>query len=213
MAELSIFGQQDASSSFDHYIQELKTEINNKTNDYILNVNVSEWKEYFIEKYNFLPLTVYPEKVVVEFRRKGKAKREQLGREYEIETYIFELSVPFTGWSFLFMLKPSTCTILHPRVNVPQADGGFVTANFVLYDQNENTFEYEKNQLLKAITVNVPNINNDLNSFKANVVRTFDSTYQQKRDKVLSENSFFEKLNININKSTDQYSGNILKCI
>lgn len=204
MAELSIFGQQNASSSFEHYIKEIKDKINGKSNDYILNVNVDDWRKYFVNKYDFLPLTVYPDKATVEFKRKGKAKREEFGEEYEIETYTFELSVPYTGWSFLFMLKPSTCEKLHPRVNVPQADSGFVTANFTLYEQNESRFEYEKNQLLKAITVNIPNINNDLNKFKAEVLRTFNSLYQQKKEKVLSEKSFFEKLNININKSTDK---------
>jgi hypothetical protein len=161
-------------------------------------------KEYFINKYDFSELTVFPEQAKVEFNRKGKVKREQFGREYESETYIFELSVPYTGWSFLFMLKPSTCTILHPRVNVPNTDSGNITANFTLYDQNEQQFENEKNRLLKAITVNVPNINSDLTKFKAEVVRTFDSLYQRKKEKVLSENSFFEKLNINIDKSTDK---------
>lgn len=204
MAELSIFGQQDASSSFSHYIQEMTDEINKKSNDYILNVDVEEWKEYFINKYDFLELTVFPEKVNVEFKRKGKVKREQFGREYDSETYIFELSVPYTGWSFLFMLKPSTCTIMHPRVNVPSTDAGNVTAEFTLYEQNEQRFEYEKNHLLKAITVNVPNINSDLRKFKAEVARTFDTLYQRRKEKVLSENSFFEKLNININKSTDK---------
>lgn len=204
MAELSIFGQQDASSSFAHYIQEMTNEINGKSNDYILNVDVEEWKEYFITKYDFPELTVYPDEANVEFKRKGKVKREQFGREFESETYVFELSVPFTGWSFLFMLKPSTCTILHPRVNVPSTDSGNVTAEFTLYEQNEQHFEYEKNHLLKALTINVPNINSDLKKFKAEVVRTFDTLYQRKKEKVLSENSFFEKLNININKTTDK---------
>lgn len=204
MAELSIYGQQDASSSFNHYIDEMTKEINNKSNDYILNVNVEEWKQYYINKYDFLPLTLYPKQATVNFTSKGKSKREQFGREYEIDTYNFEVSVPYTGWSFLFMLKPSNCQINHPRVNVPNTDSGVVTAVFTLYDQNDKSFEYEKNRLINAICVNAPNINNDLNRFKSEVKRTFASIFQQKKNKVLSENSFFEKLNINIEKSTDK---------
>lgn len=204
MAGCSLFGSQDASSTFTHYIQEMTDEINKKSNDYILNVNVEEWKSYFINKYDFQELTVYPEKATVDFKGKGKVTREQYGRQYESETYRFEVSVPYTGWSFLFMLKPSTCTIMHPSVNVPNTDAGNITSIFTLHQQNEQRFEYEKNQLLKAITVNIPNINSDLRKFKAEVVRTFDTLYQRKKEKVLSENSFFEKLNINIDKSTDK---------
>jgi len=204
MAELSIFGQQDASTSFRHYIDEMKGEINGKHNNFILNVNVDEWRNYFINKYDFHPLEVFPEEATVEFRGKGKEKQAGNREANYLDTYIFELKVPFIGFSFLFMLKPSECVMLHPRVNVPQAESGFVTATFILYDQDEKQFENKKNQLLKAITVNIPYINNDLQKFKNEIITTFNSSYQQKKERVLSENDFFEKLNINIDKSTDK---------
>ena len=203
MAELSLFGQQDASWSFDHYLKEMRDEINGKSNEYILNVDVEEWKQYFIDKYDFQPLQVYPDQATVEFVRKGNVSRDYQGRKYDIEMYFFQVSVPFTGYSFLFMLKPSTCVILHPRVNVPQGDSGIITATFSLHEQDEKKFEYEKNQLLKAFTANIPNINKDLENFKAQLLLTFDSTYNQKKEKVLSENAFFEKISIKINKTTD----------
>lgn len=204
MTEISLFGSQDANSTFQHFLKELKDEINGKSNDFILNVNVDEWKNYFINKYDFLPLQVYPEQATVEFKGKGKARTERYGVRYETDTYIFELKVPYTGYFFLFMLKPSTCAINHPRVDVPATDSGFVTATFTLYEQNERQFEVEKNHLLKAISINIPNINYDLERFKADVIRTFDITYQAKQKNVLSENQFFENIKININKATDK---------
>jgi hypothetical protein len=204
MAGHTLFNQQDASSTFDHYLHELETEINSKGNDYILNVDVEQWKQYFIDKYDFTPLTVYPDKATFNFAGKGKAKREQFGREYEIETYRFDVKVPFTGWSFLFMLRPSTRTINHPQVDTPSGDSGNVSASFTLFEQNERQFEYEKQRLIDAICINVPNINRDLAAFKAQVINTFNATYSQKKQKVLSENSFFEKLNLKVETSTDK---------
>lgn len=204
MAGHTLFNQQDAYSTFDLYIQEMKKEINSKPNDYILNVDVEQWKQYFIEKYDFLPLTVFPDKATFSFAGKGKVKREQLGREYETETYRFEVKVPFTGWSFLFMLRPSERTINHLQVDTPSGDSGNVTALFTLFEQNERQFEYEKQRLIDAICVNVPNINRDLAAFKAHVANTFNATYAQKKEKVLSENSFFEKLNLKVETSTDK---------
>ncbi|WP_425236355.1 hypothetical protein [Ulvibacterium sp.] len=204
MALFAIFGTQEASSSFRHYLKEMTDEINSKSNDYILNVDEDEWKEYFVNKYDFTPLTLFPEQATVKFKGKRKIKKEQFGRVYESESYRFELSVPYTGYYFLFMLIPSTRRIHHPMVNVPSSDSGILTAEFEMYDQNEKQFEYDKKHLLDGIMANVPNINNDLQRFKADVSSTFDTVYKRKKEKVLSENSFFEKINIDIDKKTDK---------
>src|SRR6218665_3811710 len=112
MAGHTLFNQQDASSTFGNYLEEMKKEINSKSNDYILNVNVEQWKQYFIDKYDFIPLTVFPDKATFNFVGKGKAMQEQFGREYEVEIHRFTVKVPFTGSSFLFMLRPSPCTMI-----------------------------------------------------------------------------------------------------
>ena len=92
----------------------------------------------------------------------------------------------------------------HQYVNVPKSDSGLITADFTLYDQNERQFENERKKIIDAILVNAPNINKDLQRFKAEVVTTFNKVFEQKKKIVLAENSFFEKLNININKKTDK---------
>jgi len=204
MAGHSLFNQQDASSTFNHYLDEMTKEINSKGNDYILNVDVEKWKQYFVDKYDFEPLTVYPDKATFKFTGKGKAKASQFGREYEVETYKFDVNVPYTGWSFLFMLRPSTRELHDQYVNTPNGNSGNVTGSFTLNEQNEQRFEYEKSRLIHAISVNVPNINRDLAAFKAQVINTFNSIYSQKKQKVLSENSFFERINLNIEPSTDK---------
>jgi hypothetical protein len=182
----------------------MKKDISSKSNDYILNVDVEKWKQYYIDKYDFIPLTVFPDKATVDFKGKGIEKVEKYGREYEIDIYKFEVNVPFTGWSYLFSLRPTTRVIRHPQVYAPHGDSGFVTAPFVLYEQNEIQFGHAKHNLIQAISQNVPNINRDLTIFKKLVINTFDDAYAQKKQKVLSENSFFEKLNLNIETSTDK---------
>lgn len=204
MAGHALFNQQDATSTFDMYLQEMKTEINSKNNDYILNVDVEKWKQYFIDKYDFLPLTVFPAKATCSFVEKGKNSRELHGEEYEIDTYRFVVKVPFTGWAFLFSLRPTTRTLNNLQVDTPQGNSGNVTAFFTLYEQNERQFESQKQRIIDAICINVPNINKDLAGFKAQIIKTFNSTYSQKKQKVLSENTFFEKLNLQVETSTDK---------
>ena len=203
MALIAIFGTQKATSSFRQSLNEMTDEINNKSNDYVLNIDADQWKEYFINKYDFTPLTVFPEQATVKFKGKRKIKKQQYGRGYESESYRFELSIPYTGYSFLFMLIPSTRRYHHPLVNVPSSNSGNLTAEFEMCGQNETQFEHDKKHLLDGIIGNVPNINSDLQRFKADVDSTFNLVYERKKEKVLSENSFFERINIDIDKKTD----------
>lgn len=204
MAGHSLFNQQDSYSTFDHYLQEIREEINSKRNDYILNVNVEDWKRHIIDKYDFTPITVYTDKATVKLVGKGNIKVEDFGRQYDKETYSFEMQIPYTGWSHLFMLRPSNRVVNHPRVDTPNGDSGFITAVFTMREQNHQLFEIEKDKILHAFTSNVPNINADLAQFKDSVAYTFDSTYRQKKEKVLKENTFFERINISTESSTDK---------
>ena len=54
MEEYKLFGEQDASSFFEQNINEIKNEIMSKSNDYTLNVNVEEWRNYFVGEYDYL---------------------------------------------------------------------------------------------------------------------------------------------------------------
>lgn len=202
--QVAVFGGQNASHLFDRYLDEIKREIERKSNEYIVNVDIEEWKEFFHNEYDFMPIEVFEETAQVRFVKKGKKAVEERGQRYEIETYTFEFSVEFRGWSTLFTLIPSTRTLTHPMVNVPNLDQGEITAQFTLHSTDERQFEYEKNKLLKAITINVPNANRDLEKFKANIDRTFMISYNQKKQKVESENKFFNKLDLVVDKSTDK---------
>ena len=46
MAELSLFGQQDAKSTFNSYFADIKQDIESKSSDHILNVDVQKWREH-----------------------------------------------------------------------------------------------------------------------------------------------------------------------
>lgn len=197
--ELSLFGSQGAPATFQHYIDELTKEINSKPNDYVLEIDKDEWKQYFIDKYDFPPITLYPEDSTTEFT--GKGKRELRG--FEVETYRFEYKIPFTGWNFLFGLIPTRRRMDHPTARILGDNSGFVCFDIVLVDRDDRNFESAKKQFLDTLVANSSNINNDLADFKTKVANTFDTVYEAKKKLVLEENEFFERLNIKIEPSTE----------
>lgn len=202
MARGQLFGSQDASSTFDHRLREISKEINSKPNDFILNVDIEEWKQYFIKKYEFIPLNVYIEKASTKFKQ--KIKKEGTYGMHDSESYVFEICVPFTGSSFLFFLISSTSSMDYPEVDVPNDDSGFIVRTVVVHDQNAEQLEYQRSRFLKVLAQNSTNMNVDVRNYNARIASHFNSEYSRKKEKVLKEQKFFENLNIQYEASTDK---------
>ena len=204
MARGRLFGSQDASSSFEYYIREISKEIGSKSNEYILNVSIEEWSQYFVNKYEFIPITVYPEKSTTRLKNKIITKMDGNGGEYDSMAYTFEICVPFTGSSFLLFLKPSNSYMDYPEVEIPTGNSGFIVGFVTINDQNPDQLEYQRNRLLKALSQNTVNINIDVAKYNASILTHFNSEYNQKKEKVLKEQRFFESLNIDYEPLTDK---------
>ncbi|MES2780837.1 MAG: hypothetical protein V4651_13170 [Bacteroidota bacterium] len=201
MVGYALFTQNGAWESFDYYLYELKQEINAKSKDYILNVNVEEWKRYFIEKYDYTPLTIYPDKVTTKF--KGKPMKKGTSTVDE-DSYIFEIRVPFIGWFHLFSLQPKNSILSDLWVDTPATDSGDITSSIIIHGHDEAAIERHRAKFLHVLNGNIPEINNDLKTFKAQVEKKFEAEYNIRKEKILSENTFFEKLNIKIEPTTDK---------
>lgn len=204
MARARLFGAQDASSNFEHNLSEISKEIDSKSNDFILNVDIDEWRQYFLNKYEFIPLTVYTEKATTKFKHKIKTIKEQFGEQYDSEAYVFEVSIPFTGSSFLLFLKSSTSYMDYPEVEIPNGNSGFIVGTVTLHDPNPEQLEYQKNRVLKALSQNSANMNADVMNYNARIATHFNSEYTRKKENVLKERKFFESLNIEFETSTDK---------
>lgn len=203
MPDFNLFSQQDASSTFNHLLDEITREVKSKNPDYILNINADEWEQYFIDKYEFIPLKLYPEKATVEFSGKRIVPFEQFGRRFEREEYILIINVPFTGSSCLLRLRPSRFVMRTVRVDAPNGNEGNITLQIVLNEQNPNQFEREKNSFLSYVQKNVPNINNDAEGFNKKIAPHFRSILKAEQEKIKKEISFFEAINVKIDKRTE----------
>lgn len=204
MARASLFGSQYASDCFEYNLREISKEIDSKSNDFILNINIEEWRQYFIDKYEYIPITVYTDKATTKFKHKLKTKKQDRGDEYESEAYVFNVSVPFTGSTFLFFLKSSTSYMDYPEADIPNGNSGSIVKEITLHEQNTEQLEYQKNRFFKALNTNSVNMNSDVAIYNTAIAAHFNAEYAKKKEKVLKEQQFFESLNIEIETSTDK---------
>lgn len=204
MPSIKLFAQIPGHAFFDSVLESIAKEIKGKQQDYILNVDSSEWEEYFINKYSYLPLSIYPNKIVVEFNTKRSRPVEQYGRQFEREEFEFNLLIPYTGSSFLFQVQPSTYVMRTANVEVPTSDSGNIIARITTHEQNPELFDREKNSLLSLIELNIGHMNKDIESFNKRIAPHYRSVLHSEIERIKKERSFFEAINVKIDKDTEQ---------
>jgi hypothetical protein len=204
MSSFKIFAEFPSRVFFDTILEKITKEIKDKPQDYVLNVNADDWQEYFVNKYSYLPLTIYREKATVEFYAKRLRPVEQYGRQFEREEFEFKILIPYTGSSFLFQVQPSTFMMRTIQVEVPTSDAGNITARVVLHEQNPELFEREKSSIISLVETNIQNINKDIQEFNARIIPHFLSVLNSETERIKRERSFFEAINVKIDKGTEQ---------
>ncbi|MCE7925921.1 MAG: hypothetical protein DYG98_22965 [Haliscomenobacteraceae bacterium CHB4] len=205
MPRINIFAHKQASQVFDGLINSITNEIKEKEDDYKLNIDENEWQEYFVEKFELTPLKIYPDKARVEFAGKEKRFVEQYGRRFELEEFRFEIHVPFSGSSQLFMLQPSSFVMRTAEVYIENAVlEGNVIGYVTMQEQNKDLFEREKSSFISLIQLNVENVNRDVQSYNQRIIPHFNNVLSSERERIKKERSFFESINVSIDKSTEE---------
>jgi len=205
MNNVVLFRQKSAGDVFDEYLEIIKKEIRDKSNDYVLNIPKNEWLDYFTTRFEQTPLTIYPEKITIVSAGKGQRRSEGMWTEYVQETMKLEVLLPYTGTTYLLYLRPSSFTLNSCTAEINSEDGrGTITYAIEITNQNEQEFNSAKQRFIEYVTSNIPGVNKEAEAFNRRIEYEFNLAYEARKQKALSENSFFEKLNIVVNPGTSE---------
>jgi hypothetical protein len=204
MATASLFGSQNGFEYFERNLQEIRNEIGAKEYDYILAIDVNKWLEYFKNKYENIPITIFIDQVKISYKNKSYLENSQSDRHLSTPLYHFNIAIPFTGSSFLFFLKPSNCRLDFPTVEIPNGESGTLVRRISLQDHEPDRLEREKQAFLETLAVNTENMNRDVAAYNSKIPVVFDDAYNQIKQKALKERQFLDSLNIEINTTTDR---------
>ena len=199
-----MFGGHNGYDSFEHNLQELRQEVWAKDFEYILNVDTQEWLEYFRNKYEYVPITLYLDQVDTPYKGKRTIQNVQSDLHVNSPVYNFNIEVPFTGSTFLFSLRPLNCRLDFPEVEIPNGDSGRLIKTVGIQEHEQKRLEREKQSFLETLKVNTENINNDVRQYNAKISGVFQHAYTQIKEKAEKEQLFFKSMNIEINKETDR---------
>ena len=111
---MRLFEQEYTNEYFSRQLSNLKHEIEDLSDEQILNTNINELKDYYYSKYSEESIYLYMNKYVSDIE---KSKLDQYNPFFEmglgesptvqIDSYKINYSIPFSGSANLFHLKPS----------------------------------------------------------------------------------------------------------
>lgn len=192
------------SSDFIQLLSEkIKTEIENKSKEYILGVDEEEFKTYLIESHSLEPLSVDFESEIIDEPIVSKEWLEDrhFREKYQTDVYKFTIRYNYTGSSVLFQIRPNTWTMTSAEIYVHE-QSNTVSFSFSLYNKNADEFLRTKNDTKNRAFANLQNVNQVVFDWKRTAPSVVNSIFKKQKDKYLQENDFFAAINVKVNKDT-----------
>lgn len=181
-------------------LQAIDNEINNCSDDYILNVNEEEYLAYLTNKFELEPLIIDMESEEVETPREFTEDLSQ--HEYSFvrygryrNGYSINISYSYTGDASLFKVKPNTYSLTSYPISISEHTNK-VSFEIKIYDKDVNEFKREKQSAYNSAFCNVKNINNCVSAFNSSLSELIKSKFQKTKQDRLAKNSFFAAINV-----------------
>lgn len=202
--QLKSFALRDSYNYFERMKSDIKNEIENKGKKYLLSIDEQEFEKFLIEKFSIEPLCVDFDKE--EYNEPSiTIDDSSTNRASWREVYFFTIKYPFTGSPELFSLRPTNHILethdiyVNFRLNVVSFS---FNIDRQLSQQNPQAFIESKNRKREMAFCNLENANKDVQSWNTQLPGLVHSQFTSIKQKYLKENSFFEAINVKVNKDT-----------
>lgn len=192
----------------EHRKSEIKEEIYQFDEDYILNVSEEELTKVLVEKYSLEPPILRlnekhllePKEVDVDVSQDPNRVIFDRSRPFYIKGTLTRLVIPFEGNEELFYYQPSTCLTIIPRGKI------FRNELYLEYTTTCHDPEFLKKEIehdilqiqsyLNWVKNDVDNFNNSLENYIRDLIKT-------RKDKLLQDRNLVSSLNIPIKRRLD----------
>jgi hypothetical protein len=185
------------------YAIQVHSEIESKGKEYVLCVDEEEYKKYLKDKYYLEPLKIIidSEDILEPIKVKINRQDPYRGNTYQIEAYECTIKYYFEGAPILFALKSNPWAMTSYEISVNSNDSS-VSFSFMIDKQDPNLFNREKNEAYKSAFTNLSNLNAEVEKWNNSVNGLVDGTFQRIKQKLMSENSFFEAIKAKVDPNT-----------
>lgn len=197
-----IFAEIDFHDYSYQMIQSIRSEILTLSKDYIINVNEDELITALESKYHLETISFdYENKA---FENPEKEDYNEGGRTYIF--YNFVIKIPYNGSNIVLRLQPSQRAVISYPIYIDhdrEFSNKIIYIHLRILGKNKSEFDQELSNAVNAINANLDNINNEVESWNNNLKEYIKTHFYNIKKEYLSENEFFESLNIKVDDKSD----------
>ena len=197
-----IFNVKELSHLLEENDRKLFTEINNETEDFILNVNEITYIDCLTEKYTIESLNINPDKMFIRTYRKSFIG-EQSPKPYIVtsrETHqrtVIVYHIPYQGNSDLFKYSPTPKLIWSWDVFLEEQS---ICFEIIMGGQDKEKITNEVNSVLKNMKQQLAYVNHQIDTYNKEVKTKIETTFKKIKQELLMQNDIIASLNVPIKK-------------
>ena len=200
-----VFRERSLSGYLDglkHYIQ---SEIENKSENYILNVNETEYIKYLIDEYTVSPLNIdFENQSITDYEKQIPAEdflpyfNVEEGHTYKKLAVIYHL--PYSGCQALLKCTPSKHLLWTTKVFL---DNQCLCFEVVSLEENTEEIKSKSEEILNNLKTQFGYLIIEVNRFNENLPTVVKQFFQERKQRFLDKNKKLAVLDVPIKKRED----------
>ena len=200
-----VFGERVLSDYLDGLKDFIQSEIERKLEDYILNVNETEFINYLINEYTVTPLNIDFENMLISKDEK-QIPAEHLPRDIDVKkgksyprlAVIYHL--PYTGCEALLECSPSRHLVWTTNMFL---DNQCLCFEVLSIDENIEDIEGQSERILNNLKTQFEYLITEVNRFNENLPTAIKQLFQKRKQRFLDMNKKLAALDVPIKKRED----------
>jgi hypothetical protein len=203
---MNLFHEGELRAVLEAQKQELKSEVESQSENYLLNVNEPQLIAHFVAKYRIEPVVLHEDKIYADdteelipaerfdnFRfhvRAGHSYKKQVVRYH----------VPYSGIKDLLRCAPSSRLMWTEDVRVEQGEILFEVIN---WDDDVETIKRRWNEFLTPLKTQVANSAKEVSAFNSTLEKEIAAVIQKRKAELLKKRNLLASLGIPLKKAGD----------
>lgn len=199
------FSQHDGYSVIEGQKQKIVADINDQQDNYILNVNKTEYIGHLVATYTIHPIEIHSDQLSVSTEQRmipaemyPGSYHVRPGKSYPRDVYTFHL--PFTGQADLLKVRASTFSMSAPRIGVKGQEINFELVDFGADAQSMK--QVAERTVSQLVTQN-SYLTKDLTAFNSTIEQIANQAFDARKMQLLNKSDLLSKLGVPIRKSAN----------
>ena len=199
------FSEFDSFSIFDQRSKEIRAEINDQNENYILNVNKEEYIQHLISEFQFDPIEINRDQLTV------STHEEQIPAEMQPRSYsmnqrssylrdVLKFHLPFTGNVVFLNVRASTYLSFFPLITIEDNCICFKIINFNLEPEK---IKEESNIIINNLIRQNDFLTNDIIKFNTSIETIVTQVFDARKEQILKKNDLMVALGVPVRKSVN----------